>query len=104
MCPLTFIMRIMKTVFLILFYLLAGVCIVNGANKKSVLWYDTPADEWMKSLPIGNGRLAAMVYGGIDNETIALNESSMWAGEYDEHQEQPFGKVTLHEMRKLFFD
>lgn len=97
-------MRIMKTVFLILFYLLAGVCIVNGANKKSVLWYDTPADEWMKSLPIGNGRLAAMVYGGIDNETIALNESSMWAGEYDEHQEQPFGKEKLNELRKLFFE
>ena len=93
----------MKNIFLILF-LLAGVCIVNGANKNTVLWDDTPADEWMKSLPIGNGRLGAMVYGGIDREIIALNESSMWAGEYDEHQEQPFGKEKLTELRKLFFE
>ena len=74
------------------------------AGKQDILWYDSPADEWIKSLPVGNGRLGAMIYGGIQTETIALNESSMWAGEYDPHQEQPFGKKKLQELRRLFFE
>lgn len=91
----------MKNFFILLFFLLSSYTI-KGENRDVVLWYTAPADEWMKSLPIGNGRLAAMVYGGIDAETIALNESSMWSGEYDEHQERPFGKQKLNELRKLF--
>ena len=93
----------MKNFFILLFFLLSSYTI-KGENRDVVLWYTAPADEWMKSLPIGNGRLAAMVYGGIDAETIALNESSMWSGEYDEHQERPFGKQKLNELRKLFFE
>ena len=50
------------------------------------MWYDTPADEWMKALPIGNGRLGAMIYGGVTTETIALNESSMWSGSVNPNQ------------------
>lgn len=40
----------------------------------------------------GNGRLGVMIYGGIETETLALNESTMWSGEYDEHQQRPFGR------------
>jgi glycoside hydrolase family 95 protein len=68
------------------------------------LWYQQPAKVWMESLPIGNGRLGAMIYGGIENDRIALNESSMWSGEPDSNQEQPFGKDKLTQLRKLFFD
>lgn len=71
-------------------------------DKSFELWYQQPAYEWMKSLPVGNGRLGAMVFGGIEEETISLNESSIWSGEYDEHQEQPFGRERLNELRKLF--
>ena len=88
--------------------LLAGFPIRSEAKEKkktkTILWYDKPADEWMKSLPIGNGRLGAMIYGGVDTETIALNESTMWSGEYDKDQQRPFGKEKLTELRKLFFE
>ncbi len=43
------------------------------------LWYSQPAgDDWMKALPIGNGRLGGMVFGGVAKERIMLNESSVW--------------------------
>ncbi|WP_228714669.1 glycoside hydrolase family 95 protein [Posidoniimonas corsicana] len=44
------------------------------------LWYVKPATRWEESLPVGNGRLGAMVYGGVSNEIIQLNEESIWAG------------------------
>jgi alpha-L-fucosidase 2 len=68
------------------------------------LWYEQPADEWMESLPIGNGRIGAMTYGGVREETIALNESTMWSGEYNENQNKPFGRKNLDELRKKFFE
>lgn len=50
------------------------------ADDANILWYDSPADEWVQALPIGNGRLGAMVFGGIANERIQLNEDSFFAG------------------------
>ena len=44
------------------------------------LWYEKPALEWEEALPIGNGRLGAMVYGGVDREILQVNEESMWFG------------------------
>ena len=72
-------------------------------SRNLSLWYDRPADEWMKSVPVGNGRLGAMVFGGVEQETVALNESSMWSGEYDPEQEIPFGRERLDALRQLFF-
>ena len=46
----------------------------------SRLWYRHPAKEWEEALPIGNGRLGAMVFGGIHAERIQVNEESMWYG------------------------
>lgn len=45
------------------------------------LWYDTPATDWYEALPIGNGTLGAMVYGGISHETLQLNENTLYSGE-----------------------
>ena len=85
--------------------LLFSSCLPSEATTDNMkLWYDKPADEWMKSLPFGNGRLGAMVYGGVETETIGLNESTMWSGEYDEHQQRPLGREKLDEIRKLFFE
>ncbi|MBR6170027.1 MAG: glycoside hydrolase family 95 protein [Bacteroidaceae bacterium] len=67
------------------------------------MWYETPADEWMKALPIGNGRLGAMIYGGVTTETIALNESSMWSGSVNPNQNIPFGRERLDSLRQMFF-
>ena len=44
------------------------------------IWYQQPANIWTEALPVGNGRLGAMVFGGIRNERIQLNEDTMWAG------------------------
>ena len=47
----------------------------------TTLWYRQPAEEWEEALPLGNGRLGAMVFGGVPRERIQLNEESLWAGE-----------------------
>ncbi|MDO5971778.1 glycoside hydrolase N-terminal domain-containing protein [Flavivirga aquimarina] len=65
-----------------------------------VLWYKQPATEWTKALPIGNGRLGAMVYGGIQMEHIQLNEETLWSGgphSYD----NPNAYQHLSEVREL---
>ena len=54
-----------------------------------ILWYDTPAKSWMmEALPIGNGYMGAMFFGGIDEERIQFNEESLWSGgpgEWDQY-------------------
>ena len=45
-----------------------------------MLWFGEPSTDWDKALPIGNGRLGAMVYGGIEKETLCLNQDSVWYG------------------------
>jgi len=44
------------------------------------LWYNAPAEDWFEALPLGNGRLGAMVFGGVGEEQLQLNEESLWAG------------------------
>ncbi len=70
----------------------------------TMMWYAQPATEWMQSLPIGNGRLGAMIYGGIEEETLALNESSMWSGCYNPTQDRLFGGERMKELQQMFLD
>src|SRR6516162_2094983 len=59
----------------------------EAAHRDMVLWYRQPAQKWLEALPIGNGHMGAMVFGGVDEERIALNESSFWSGrphDYDD--------------------
>ena len=79
-------------------------CTNLEAKDKVELWYEQPAKEWMSSVPIGNGRIGAMVFGGIEEETIAFNESSILSGQYDEYPEIPFGKEIMNELSKLIFE
>lgn len=58
--------------------------LVSAQQQDCVLWYAKPAQNWNEALPIGNGRLGAMVYGGCRNEIIQLNEESLWAGSKSE--------------------
>lgn len=68
------------------------------------LWYDKPAkDVWEAALPLGNGRLAAMVYGNTDNEIIQLNESSVWSGGPNRN-DNPDALAALSAIRKLIFE
>ena len=53
----------------------------KSSDSRMTLWYDYPADEFIESLVIGNGRMGAIVYGGVEDELINLNEMSLWSGE-----------------------
>jgi alpha-L-fucosidase 2 len=65
---------------LVLFCLCAILFSANAQLSDYVLWYKQPAADWNEALPIGNGRLGAMVFGDCYRETIQLNEESLWAG------------------------
>ena len=52
----------------------------GGPPPAQVLWYRQPAERWLEGLPIGNGIVGAMVFGGIEQERIALNEGTFWSG------------------------
>ena len=66
------------------------------------LWYRRPAQVWEEALPIGNGRLGAMVFGGVADERLQLNENSVWDG-YPLDPANPEGLHALPEIRHLLF-
>jgi alpha-L-fucosidase 2 len=55
-------------------------CSSEKQQSDNILWYAQPAEKWMQALPVGNGRLGAMVFGDPQHERIQLNEDSMWPG------------------------
>ncbi|WP_317984473.1 glycosyl hydrolase family 95 catalytic domain-containing protein [Microbispora bryophytorum] len=75
---------------------------VSAANDLA-LWYDESAGtDWLRALPIGNGRLGAMVFGNVDTERLQLNEDTVWAGgPYD--QSNTRGAGALGQIRQLVF-
>ena len=61
--------------------LLSGAwCSPVKADESLKLWYKQPAEKWEQALPLGNGRLGAMVFGTVDTERFQMNEESLWAG------------------------
>ncbi|MDR1121048.1 MAG: glycoside hydrolase family 95 protein, partial [Dysgonamonadaceae bacterium] len=62
-----------------------------------LLWYEQPAVEWMTSaLPVGNGRIGAMVFGGVEKEHIQFNDKTLWAGsKTDRGGYQNFGDIFI---------
>src|ERR1700752_4650454 len=79
--------------------------ILNAAvdEQSLLLWYDKPASEWTEALPVGNGRLGAMIFGGPANEQLQLNEDTLYAGSpYDPNN--PEALHALPEARRLIFE
>src|SRR5271156_3452823 len=73
----------MRQAFIIILLFTAWVILgesVAKANDANVLWYPRPAQQWVEALPVGNGRLGAMIYGGVQHERLQLNEGNFWAG------------------------
>ena len=68
----------MKTLFFSIGLLVSYL--TYGQQNAMTLWYNKPAEKWTDALPVGNGRLGGMVYGGFRQEHIQLNEESVWAG------------------------
>ncbi|WP_168442579.1 glycoside hydrolase family 95 protein [Pontiella desulfatans] len=66
------------------------------------MWYKQPAPQWDHGIPIGNGRLGAMIFGGVADERIVLNEESVWSrnGEY---ADKVGGHAHIDEIRQLLF-
>jgi alpha-L-fucosidase 2 len=70
------------------------------ASPSRTLWYAKPAEVWTEALPIGNGRLGAMIFGGIDRERLQLNEDTLYAGgPYD--PANPEALTALPQVRAL---
>jgi alpha-L-fucosidase 2 len=67
------------------------------------MWFTRPADNWENALPVGNGRLGAMVFGGIETERLQLNEETVWTGEVEDYH-NPQSIEALKEVRKLLFE
>ena len=67
------------------------------------LWYTRPAAEWVEALPVGNGRLGAMVFGRTGTERIQINEESVWAG-HRLNDNNPEARANLDEIRTLLFE
>lgn len=68
-----------------------------------ILWYRQPAADWNEALPVGNGRLGAMVFGGVKNERIQLNEETLWDGEPGDTN-NPEALKVLPEVQRLLFE
>ncbi len=102
------------------FYLLAFCLIISGCVTEPAeragqnhldtedwtgmkLWYQQPAKEWTEALPVGNGRLGAMIFGGMENERLQFNEDTLWTG--GPHEYQHGGAAAyLPVVRKLLFE
>jgi len=67
------------------------------------LWYDKPASSWEEALPVGNGRLGAMIFGDPVNECIQLNEESIWAGSKINNN-NPRALKNLKKLQQAIFD
>ncbi len=80
-----------------------GLFSIQTPGEPLILWYRRPARQWVEALAVGNGRLGAMVFGGVDKERIQLNEDTLWGGgPYDPNN--PEALAALPEVRRLIFE
>src|SRR5580698_6651215 len=68
-------------------------------DKSQTLWYSQPAARWLEALPVGNGRLGAMMHGRVHKEVIQLNEESLWTRPLGP-RENPLSLARLGEVRQ----
>lgn len=94
----------MKNPFLLC--LISVVCVLHVSaqdNTLMKLWYNQPAKQWVEAMPIGNGRLGAMIFGNPSKEVIQLNENTIWGGQ-PYRNDNPDAKEALPKVRQLIFD
>ncbi len=78
------------------------VLLAQDGDNTERLWYDKPASIWLEALPIGNGRLGGMIYGGPQTDEIQLNEDSFWSGGPHNNNSTTSAKY-LEQVRNLIF-
>ncbi len=91
-----------KTAILVLSVVLSIAATAQNIPLK--LWYDRPAEYFEESMPIGNGKMGALVYGGTDVNTIYLNDITMWTGQPVDHNEDAGASRWIPEIRKALFN
>ena len=79
---------------------LLGKMVEQQASNPMMLWYSKPASQWVEALPIGNGRLGAMLFGGIERERLQFNEDTLWSGGPKDWN-NPKAPAVLAEVRRL---
>ena len=84
------------------FFLFALLCVNIVSAQDLKLWYKQPAIKWTEALPIGNGRIGAMLFGGIENDRIQFNEETLWSGEPRSYS-RPGAYKYLDSIRQLLF-
>src|SRR6266550_509770 len=75
----------------------------NSFSPETMIWFDAAAKNFTESTPLGNGRLGAMMFGGVDDERIVLNESSVWSGSRQDADRADAYKV-LPTIQKLLLE
>lgn len=88
----------------------AGFMVLSSCSERTQagketflkLWYEQPALQWTEALPVGNGRIGAMVFGGVDTARYQLNDATLWSG-YPRDGNNPGAQKTLPEVRKALF-
>ena len=89
-----------RTRLAIIFYLFPSIVIAQQDLK---LWYNKPAAVWTEALPVGNGRLGAMIFGGVEEELLQLNESTLWSGGPVKTNVNPQSPEYLPQVREALF-
>jgi len=84
--------------------LIPFIALASTALGQHTFWYQEPAKDWNQALPVGNGRMGAMVYGNPENETIQLNEDSVWAGQRGDYTTSIGTPSDLADVRTLIDD
>ena len=84
--------------------LLFSLLISFAQNLPQRLWYDKPATFFEEALPIGNGKLGAMVYGNVWNDNLFLNDLTLWSGQPIDPNEDAGAHKWIPEIRKALFE
>lgn len=82
-----------STTALLAIVLLTPLSAGAAPDPSATLRFNTPARTFHESLPLGNGRVGAMVFGGVDEERIVLNESSMWSGSRGDVEDRAWSEL-----------
>src|SRR5689334_1012937 len=91
----------MNKIFISAFILIFQIS--SFCQQELKLWYEKPANKWTEALPIGNGRIGAMIFGGVEQERIQFNEETLWTGKPREYNRKAAYRF-LPQIRQLLFD
>ena len=92
-----------RIIFFLTFAILISCELQKSLNDNLILWYQQPAEEWTEALPVGNGRLGAMVFGTVKCEHIQFNEETLWTGKPNDYAHKGASRY-LDEIRSLLFE